>query len=308
VRRWRDRSQDPLDPQRDIYLPAGLVIAGFLGMLAWLMLAADVGPFGVVLVGMATGVATAVKAAALAALALVAAPMFAINVGNFRTATGKFAAVVIFSDMVLLWLGVATDHLAAPGGGGLRGAALFGTLLFAMALYGFLVWLLFGTEWDETAVVSLPLALASLVLGFVLKVLVVVVLVLVLGGSRGGAAPTFAAGPAVGGGTTATNGDDEESGEDGQRTAAEPVQVRPTEQDRKITARLRSRVGLAEARDWAGEHASDTRRRRLAEVFYVAGARKVYFDLADGGPERPTRGFVELPADSEGRAELMAFS
>jgi hypothetical protein len=312
TRRWRDRSQDPLNPQRDVYLPVGLVIAGFLGMLGWLTLAADVGPFGVVLVGMATGFASAIKAAVLAALALLAGPLFAISCGNYRTAMGKFAAVLIFSDMVLLWLGAATDHLAGPTvGNGLRGAALFGTLLLELALVGFLVWLLFGMEWDETAVVAVPLALGSLVLGLILKGIAFVVLVLILNGSgRAGAAPvppTFALGPAVGGGgASASSGDDEEDADDEEAAppaAAESVRVRATEQDQKIMARVRARAGLAEARDWVGEHASDARRQRLAEVFYAAGARKVYFDLTAGGAARPTRGFVELPTDAGGRAE-----
>jgi hypothetical protein len=313
TRRWRDRSQDPLNVQRDVYLPAGLVIAGFLGMLGWLTLAADVGPFGVVLVGMATGFASAIKAAALAALALLAGPLFAISCGNYRTAMGKFAAVLIFSDMVLLWLGVATDHLAGPNvGNGLRGAALFGTLLLEMALVGFLVWLLFGMEWDETAVVAVPLALGSLVLGLILKGIAFVVLVLILNGSGRARAvpvpPTFALGPALGGGGAAASaGDDEEDADEDEEAAppaaAETVPIRATEQDQKIMARVRARAGLAEARDWVGEHASDARRQRLAEVFYAAGARKVYFDLTVGGATRPTRGFVELPTDADGRAE-----
>jgi len=313
TRRWRDRSQDPLNLQRDVYLPAGLVIIGFVGMLAWVTLAADVGPFGVVLVGMATGFASAIKAAVLAALALLAGPLFAISCGNYRTAMGKFAAGLIFSDMVLLWLGVATDQMAGPNvGNGLRGAALFGTLLLAMALVGFLVWLLFGMEWDETAVVAVPLALGSLVLGLILKGIAFVVLVLILNGSgRAGTAPvppTFALGPALGGGgVSASAGDDEEDTDENEGAAppaaAETVQVRVTEQDEKIMDRVRARAGLAEARDWVGEHASDARRQRLAEVFYAAGARKVYFDLTAGAASRPTRGFVELPFDRDGRAE-----
>jgi len=231
-RRWRDRSQDPLNPQRDIYFPAALVIAGFLGMLAWVTVAADVGPFGVVLVGMATGFATAVKTVVLVALALVASPMFGLSFGNFRTAMGKFAAAIIFSDMLLLWLAVLTDHVAGPNSGnGARGTAMFATLLVAIALVGLLVRFLFDMEWDETALVSLPLAMGSLVLGFILKVLAFVVLVLLLGASRGGAAtpvaPTFALGPAVGGGaggTSAVDGDEGE-GDDGAGSVdrADPV-------------------------------------------------------------------------------------
>jgi hypothetical protein len=215
--------------------------------------------------------------------------------------------------MVLLWLGAATDHLAGPGtGNGLRGAALFGTLLLAMALVGFLVWLLFGMEWDETAVVSVPLALGSLVLGLVLKGIAFVVLVLILNGSgRAGAAPvppTFALGPALGVGA-ASAGDDEHADDEDEEAvppaSAETVPLRATEQDQKIMARVRARAGLVEARDWVGEHASDTRRQRLAEVFYAAGARKVYFDLTAGGPSRPTRGFVELPQDASARADCI---
>jgi hypothetical protein len=308
-RRWRDRSQDLLHPPRDIYLPAGLVVAGFLGMLAWATLAADVGPFGVVLVGMATGFATAIKTVALVSMALVAAPMFGLSFGTFRTAIGKFAAVIIFTDMTLLWLGVATDHMAGPtGGSGARGTGMFVTLLLAVALVGFLVRFLFDMDVDETAVVSLPLALASLVLGFILKVLAFVVLMLLLGASRGGSArvaPTFAMGPGAGVGAGGGTAADEDEIDDEDSAAETSVQVRPTEQDRKITARVRRGIGLAEARDWSGEHASDTRRQRLAEVFYAAGARKVYFDLTAGGTSRPTRGFVELPQDASGRADCI---
>jgi hypothetical protein len=287
----------------------------------------------VVLVALAAGVSTVVKTICIIALALVAAPMFGISFGDFRTAIAKFAAVIIFTDMALLWLAEIIEHVAGSSGGRApRGSGLV-TILLATALIGFLVRFLFDMDAEETGYVALPLAIASLIIGFILKVLAVAVLAGLADAANNSSgpvastaattsreaaaaadtgAPPVADGSAsdagsaqVAGGPTSAQAAEESTAPAGPSAPVEAsIQIKETSQDRDIARRLAT-PAVKEARQFLRTQViGDESRQRLVGSLYAAGARKVYFDLSTG-PTRPAKGFVELPGQPTRRAECI---
>jgi hypothetical protein len=322
----RDRSADIHDVRRDLLLPLGLIAAGFVGMLAWAVLAADAGAGGIVLVTLAAFVSTVVKTICIIALALIAAPMFGISFGDFRTAIAKFAAVIIFTDMALLWLSEIIEHVAGSSGGRApRGSGIV-TILLATALISFLVRFLFDMDSEETGYVALPLAIASLIIGFILKVLAVAVLEGLATAANNANTPVASATPATQVTSPAAVSPAPSNGIEASAIAADasapaegaaqeaaavqrpaaapaerPIQFEETDQDRTIARRLGT-PAAKEARAYlANQVIADDSRGRLVDSLYAAGARHVYFDLTSGVP-RPTRGYVELPAEQSRRA------
>lgn len=316
----RDRTAEIDDVRRDLLLPLGLIAAGFVGMLAWALTAADAGAAGAVVVSLAVGLSTLVKTFVIILLALVAAPMFGVSFGPLRTAVAKFAAVIIFTDMGLLWLDEIVDAVAgeATGRGARRGTWLV-TLLFATALVSFLVRFLFDMDSEEVGYVAAPLVIASLVIGFFLKLVAVGVLMGIAGAGDGGSdgaspgpAPPAASvpsdapaaedadTPADGAAPDATPGTAPADAADAAVQAEAPIQYRETPQDREIARKART-PALMEARSWVEHRAArrDDARGDLIAALYEAGARKVRFDLTSGA--NPTRGYVELPAYDSAR-------
>jgi hypothetical protein len=179
---------------------------------------------------------------------------------------------------------------------------------------------------EETGYVALPLAIASLIIGFILKVLAMAVLEGLATAANNANTPVASATPATqvtspaavspapsnGIAAPAVAADASAPAEGAAQEAAavqrpaavpteRPIQYEETDQDRTIARRLGT-PAAKEARAYlATQVIADDSRRRLVESLYAAGARQVYFDLTSGVP-RPTRGYVELPAEQSRRA------
>lgn len=299
----RRRGDGIISPTRDYYLPAGLLAAGFLGILVWAFTAAEAGAGGLVLVAVGTGLVTLIKTGIVIGLALVVAPMFGVSFGEFKTAILKFAAILVFTDMALLWLDEIVEAVAGTSQGrGARKTELLVTLLFATTLVAILTRFLFDMDAEETGMVALPLVIASLVIGFVLKV----ILVVVLAAAAATDDTSGAAQAAAGGGVATTSPATQASASDAAASDAPaapaytPVKIVDTPSDKEIGQRLRT-PAVREARAW---HETRTRRDavryRLTEAFYGAGAERVYFDLIPS-PSKPGKMYVRLSDVPEAR-------
>ena len=319
----RDRSQEPLNSLRDIHIPVALVIGGFFGILAWAFVGYGTGPFGPLFMAMAAGLSSAVKTAIVVAVAVVAAPMFGVSLGDYRTAAARLASVLVFTDACLLWLDVVLERLVTPASApAMRGLSLCVSLFVRAALVAVLVRYLFDFDLEETGIVALPTALAAMIVGLVVKGIIIVAAAIFMA-SRGkglppapGAPPKLAAAPAArsGAAAAAEEESDEDEGDAGGPAATtvtgqltpdeESARTKRSAQDREIGARVRRGLGVQEGRAWMiSQTKAEPRRERLVALLYNAGARKVYFDVTAGGRLRPTRAFVELPDDPGGRAE-----
>ena len=306
----RGRSSQIHDVRRDVFLPLALIGAGFLGMIVWALTAAGGGAVGAVVMSIAVGASTLIKTFVIILLALVAAPMFGVSFGDFRTAIAKFAAVIIFTDMGLLWLDEIMDAVAGEATGrGARKLSWLITLLFATAVVSFLVRFLFDMDSEEVGYVAVPLVIASLVIGFVLKLIAVGVLMGMMGAANAGSdAEDEPAGP--GPPTTSPVAPAAAGAADATPDAAAPAPpaesspYQETALDRTIARRLRE-PGIIEGRTWIERQVlSDEASATLIRGLYAAGARRIHVDLKSS--PRATRAFVELPTDPSKRARCFS--
>lgn len=160
-------------PPRDLYVPLGLLIAGFVAIFASVMRQVGLGVGQLAAVSFITGGVTLIKTVIVILLALVIAPRFGISFGTFWTAVLKFAAILVFTDGAILWLIEFMRHTGAISASGrmARGTITVG-LIFSAAIMSFLMHYLFDMEREETAWVALPMAILSKVIDFVLIILI----------------------------------------------------------------------------------------------------------------------------------------
>lgn len=160
-------SDSLVHPARDIYVPIGLLITGFLAMFAWALVDVQLPMRAMAIIALAAGVATTIKTAILIGIALIAAPMMGISFGTLRTAILKFAAIIIVTDAAMLWLDVMMQAVGAmPAyGPGVRGTGLV-KVMSAAVIITLLTRYLFDMDWDETAEIAVPMAVLSRLIGF----------------------------------------------------------------------------------------------------------------------------------------------
>ena len=328
------------DPTRDIYVPAAVLVAGFIGILLWAIFGVGAPPQGAMVVSLAAAVSTLIKTLVVIGFAVVIAPALGISFGPFPTAALKFAAMIIFTDAALMWMNVVVDHFS--GGIGPQGrralwAHLVVSLLLATALISFFASYMFGMDSEETKWIALPFAIILQFVGFVLKVIAVVVIVAMMSGGTpgnpqvatannagaGGAAPAGAPSPdgsadgaAAAEGTAQTDGGAASAGAATPDGAASPDAAAPdpdakpdpavtTDFDRAILKRTKNRQFVREAQTWnrsrIGPHSDID---LLTVEAYAAGAVQIWADLEGGKRFRPARIYIEMPDDPAARKTL----
>jgi hypothetical protein len=288
-------------PLRDIHVPVGLLVAGFLGMVFWALLAEATGLRMSVVVLMASALSTAIKTMVIAGLAFVIAERVGVSFGTFWSALLKFGGIIIFTDALLLWLEVIMKQTGAitPSG---RGSILIPVveLIGATAVIAMLLNYLFDMERDETIWVAGPIAFSSMLVGFLLNLLLLGVLKAILvpappAPATAAAPPTTA--PTAPSGTTATTP---------PAAAPQPAPTDKTPQDRIITLRISQQSPfVTEAREWFEHQPLRGRgQKQLFERLSEAGVSEMYVDMQ--GARGLTRGlsgrlYVELPLAPAGR-------
>jgi hypothetical protein len=288
VRAKESLPEDKLtDPVRDLYVPVGMLVVGFLAVLGWGFREVSAGAEGIVVVGMAVGVTTLVKTVVVTGLALMFAPAMGISFGTLGSGVLKFAAILILADAALLWLDVVMQASGAlpssghMGRGGRRGV-WYVNVMTMVVIISVSSWYLFNMDSEETGTFAVPLAIVSWIVGFVLKLITIAVLTAMASAP----APAPVAAPAGGGGASAP---------------AAPVTpaVELTERDVEIDQAIaRSGSSLVEGGDWRRDNMKG-RGRATAELIeklysqagagrvYVAGyGRELYVLLPEGAAAR----------------------
>jgi hypothetical protein len=287
---------------RDVYVPWALLWAGFIATAAWAAVRHDLSFGQLTVFWLIVEATVAVKTGIIVGLAILIAPRLGIGLGLLRPAILKLAAIIVVSDAVMLWMDTFMPGRWSSGfvrGGGIR-LVLVGVVISAMMHY------LFDMERDETAMVAVPMAILSRVLGFFLNLAVIAV----LAGMSGSADDGGDSGPEdrrpetpgnVGGG-----GGDTDGKEPSAPPAPEEPPVKETAADRTIAEHIkRSKATVKDAREAIGGMVNARGLRPLMEAAYAAGARRIHVEtLALGGSGR--RVYIELGGDPAVREKCYA--
>jgi hypothetical protein len=290
------RSDKLYDGPRDIYVPVGLLVAGFIGMVLWALLAVETDFRMSVIVLMASALSTAIKTIVLVGVGYALAARVGVSFGTFWSALLKFGAIIIFTDTLLLWLEQIIRYTGAIDSHG-RGSIwiLAMELMGATAVIAMLLNYLFDMDRDETIWVAGPIAFASMVVGFILKFVLLAVIEAILAGAPASPAPA-AAGP-----TTAPTGQ-AGSAQAPPLAAPEPAPTDQTEQDRIITRRIEGQSPFVkEAHEWFEHRVLRGRGQKpLFERLSEAGVKRMYIDMQSSGG-LGGKLYVELPQNPAGR-------
>ncbi len=166
--------QDSLtDPVRDLYVPSGLIAAGLLGSLIFVFAQTHLGINGVMIVCVLVSILTAIKIGALIFAALALAPLIGISFGILSHAILKFTAIIIFIDAATLWVDVIFKATGAISPNGLTPILYLMFVHFALAvmMLGGLCAYLFSLDWNEVAMLAVPMAILSWIVGLIVSVI-----------------------------------------------------------------------------------------------------------------------------------------
>jgi hypothetical protein len=268
-----------MDTPRDLYVPVALLGIAFIGLIGWAMGGHGAGTTGAAFAASYYSLVTVIKTVVLTGLALILAPRLGISFGMFWTAVLKFAAMLIFTDVALLWLRLVMEWMGAARPGWISLPEVAMMVLCAMVIISLLCLYLFNMDVDEVKMFALPLALFSCVLGFILKLVTIGILM-------AAAPPPPAAAPAPGGAAAPAP------------QPLEPVLVHPS--DLAVAARLKDRRMVHHVRD---RYNTITRAEQLLlDDLLRAGAVRAYIDTAALLRLEASRWYIELPADPDARA------
>ncbi len=313
----KKREQDSLtDPIRDLYVPAGLIVAGMLSSLIYVFSQTHLGINGVMILSVLVAILTAIKIGAMIFTALALAPLIGISFGILSHAILKFTAIIISIDAATLWVDVIFKATGAISPNGLTPILYLMFVHFALAvmLLGGLSAYLFSLDWNEVAMLAIPMAILSWIVGLIVTVILFALLAafaVALVASNpsklpipmftpphvatpptvivpGGAAPISRA-PAV--------------------PSTQPDAGGMTEVDHTIYWRIHppnGRTHVMGANKWKQmltRSAANDPTNILIDQMYGAGAVNVYIDLVGGISDPPIPGarvpkmYVELPAE-----------
>lgn len=155
---------------RDLYWPVGLLVAGFLGFVIWAIVIFGEGMVGVGAVAVYVGGSTVVKTVVLIGLAFVFAPMAGVSFGTVGPAVLKFAAIIVFTDVAILWFDeiwrmmTSTPQLKRG-----MGLGIWLTLIITMLMVSGLCMYLFDMDWEETRMFAMPFSVAKAIIGLVIN-------------------------------------------------------------------------------------------------------------------------------------------
>ncbi len=272
-------------PPRDVYAPAGLLVAALIAMLLWATVHLPMSFGSVVRAAVFGGVVTAIKTAMIVGLAFLVAARSGVSFGRTGIAILKFVAIIIVIDAAVLWLDVHMNNSGVWRSARTWGYAILLRLLLAGAIASVLCHHLFQMDRDEARKVAFPLAVLSQLLGSIVSILLGAALIAIY---TPRAKPPAAA-PA----------------------ATKPPVVVPTVSpgspaDRALAEYMARSGYIRDARQLTGRGDGVYPWGDVAALAYAAGARNVYIDLQPAMSGQPIRVFVELPPDPARRAACFA--
>jgi hypothetical protein len=271
----RAAANSHIDPNRDLYVPIGLLLVGTVLYIGFYAIHYNLGGIAIISTSIGLTIMTVLETAVLFGFALAIASPLGVSFGGIGTALLKLAAIAVFCDGVTTWAdGLFAKFAGHMAGGGLMSFGVIG-LPVALAVYWTLLTYLFSMDAGDAWLVVIILTVFSRILQIVL-LLLLLKLILSFGGVAGSAVPL----PSMGGSAQVAN----------------PI-VDEIED-------AKAQNVLHEARKFA----SDNGRRAESpsiDAWYAAGAKNVWFQTSRdiNGHGDAFRMVVELPDDKTSRAK-----
>jgi len=269
------KEKSHIDPNRDLYVPLGLILVGTILYISYYAIHYDLGFNAMVATSIGLTIMTILETAVLFGFALVVAGPLGVSFGGIGTALLKLAAIAVFCDGSITWVdGLFSKYAGNMGGGGILS---FGVIGFPVALgvYWTTLIYLFSMDPGDSWMVVVILAIFYRILRMVL-LLLLLKFILSFGGVSGGAVglPSF-------GGSAA------------------------------IENPLIDEINQAKAQNVlheAKQYATDNGRRAemgMIDACYAAGAPNVWFQTSRdiNGKGDAFRIVVELPKDATARTK-----
>jgi hypothetical protein len=294
-------SNSSADPIHDIYLPTGLLILGFLTLLAWIVSRGKWGIAESIVLFAFINVLFLVIAAMMCLVTWFITRKFGGSFGNAPTTILKITALVILIESVFPWLMVGmrkTGMISASGGAPPRGTVMLEVLIPAFIAL-FVARFVYQLGDDEAQVFGWVVAVGTCVVNVVLVLVMAVVLHLLIAAKTRTAAVAVASSAAK---TSATT-----------HSAATAIATTPAE--RRIARYIRQNHPT-EGRDWKLMYFPTKRNkpiRRMIDQLYAAGARRVYLetklDSIHSIPQPYVANvYVELPAENTHRTACVTIA
>jgi hypothetical protein len=284
---------DSTDLLHELWIPTGVLLVGFLAIVAWLAFQGWLSAGAVITALFVAGTIMVIKTVCLSLMAASLARRSGGSLGNPLSTILKIAGLIVVLDASILW---AWSGMVATGAITQSGqfyviktlvVLLLGTLVVAALVTQFI----FGLHGDEANLFSKFVAGGNLLLNILLLVGLAVA-----AGAVKRAAEVSAASPPADGATSPA------------RIGPIPVSI-AANSDRRIAARIsRGAPFVMEGRDWTKSFLMLNKVlpvKNLIGQMYDAGATKVYIDVV-GDRKTPTaigpaEMYVELPAPAEQR-------
>jgi hypothetical protein len=286
---------DLADRIRDIYLPTGLLILGFLTSLVWIV---HQGRWGtresMVIFELAYG-AMLIKVAILSLLAWLIASKTGGSFGTPAATILKISALVVLLDAVFLWLrtGMIDTRMMSPSGRGPGGTIVLQLLVLVFTAL-FVTHFIYKLDDEEATTFGCLMAIGNVVVNTMLVLAVAAGLHLLIA-AKARTATVVSLPPTNK--TLAT-------------VRSSDTAITPTTADRQIANRISLGIPVVfEGREWKQMfvlHDSTKPMSDLIDQMYAAGALKVYIDMAEDPaahmPEHhAAKAYVELPIEGAQR-------
>jgi hypothetical protein len=275
-----------IDTVRDIYVPTGLLVFGFIAVALWGLSGHSINAQISTADLAASCLSTIIKTTILViACVAIAGKYGELAFGTFWTAVLKFSSIIMINDAMLIWFEAWQIHRGAieirHGEMYIDIWLLVWGLFMASFLIAFLLWYLFDTEKEQMFWIAAPIAFVSIAVGLGLRFALVWAL------QFNPAPPTPAAPPPP------------------PPAAAAPAPPAPTTKpiiietphDAAITLRI-EQGGLKGVYEYAGRGLGGSQRSLFKKLFDAQPAR-MYVETRSFLPPKL---YVELPKDPGDRA------
>jgi len=280
------------DPLRDYIVPTILLAAGLAGTAIAVVTKTGTGPLAAFAISIAFAIMLALTLFRTVVLIFAAVPIAAycdVYVGLLRTAILKFAAIVLFSDVAILWIVnslVAVGYVSQKDSGGFY--MWFVSWFVMTLLYQLCVIYLFRIPPIDFKFAFLMALVARLANWFLAIIIVALFVSIAANRAQPVASPNIPARqqPMV-------------NFSPNTPLTVHPGQTSPTPLDQMISAQIkRDPVHIIEGYAWCRTGLADDAAKKLISDMYNAGANKVYV----GGFTM----YAELPDNPEKRTACLA--
>jgi hypothetical protein len=270
------------DPVRDLYVPIGLLVTGFLLYTGFYGFNFHLGIDVLPVVGFGLLIITVFKTALLVGAALVMAGPLGVGFGQLWHAVLKLAAIAVVTDGVTAWVDAGIQHVSGGvGGGGAFGYGIIGWPV-SLGLYWGLMIYLFSMDPGDSWLVVICLSFLSRIL----RILIVMfVLQMILG--WGGVSDKTAAAAGMGNGPA------------GKSSVHASLLSTHVDEQKEAGNLLDARKYIADGNQAVAA--------KSVEAWYAAGCPNVWYEMSSpdiNGRRTAGQLLIEFPKTASKRAKV----